>query len=101
MAVLISAPHHSTQNFTYNKDTSTFLIEESDFGRQRYFGQIYSDAADEGFWLTSHKTGVEKPFALHLTHTRDGEITHWEYREINPRSGRQVDTGLSVIVFND
>lgn len=98
---VIRTKSHSTQQFTYLPSSRTFSAEASDFGPSEYTGRIYDDAADESFWLVSHKTGREKPFVLWRTHSRDGDLTHWEFREINPRSGRTVEGGLRVFVFND
>lgn len=102
MSILKSAPNHSTKLFTFEKNSNSFIAEESDFGKSKYFGKIYDDACDEGFWLTSHKTGAEKAFALHRTHrNNDGELTHYEYREIDQRTGRIKADALKVIIFND
>lgn len=101
MAVLHSAPHINSDRFSYNPQTQTFACEESDLHGIRYCGRIYDDAADEGMWLVSHKTGKKKPFALFHTHVREGEITHWEYHEIDPKTGLTVFNGVKIAIFND
>lgn len=100
---VIKTKTHNTNSFTYLPRSRTFTIEESDFGPRgtAYCGRIYDDAADMGFWLVSSKTGREKPFVFWRGHSRDGELTHWEFREINPRSGRTLEGGLKVLIFND
>lgn len=92
---------HSTKRFSYNPYTRVFSAEASDFQRD-LDGRIYVDAADQGFWLMSETTGVEKPFVRNKTHIdRDGDVSHWEYIEIEPRTGQRVMSGLRVHVFND
>jgi len=99
----LKTPHISTDMFTYSGKTKTFAAEMSDFGPSGLpFGRVFDDACDEGFTLMNPATKGTRAFCLFQTHIdREGDVTHWEYRELNEKSGRLVENGLKVVIFND
>ena len=92
----------STRQFSYNKDTRTFVAEASDLGSDP-FQRIYEDAADEGVELVSHVTGKSAKFAVNSYERNDDhEFIAWnlvptaETIRKNPRM-----RGVTMIIFND
>jgi hypothetical protein len=79
----------NTKQFTYHKETNSFVAEASDLG---------TFMVGQNFRLVSEKTGDTLDAQLLETkRDDDNDITHWEYELCN------VDgyTGIKVIVFND
>lgn len=63
------------------------------------FGQLYDDAADQGFVMVSQRTGKEMPFCLEETSRNgDGDVEYWKFRAV-----KEDDFGrfMTALVFND
>ena len=87
----------STDEFSY-KDR-VFTAEASSIGHTRFgtmFSQVFDDACDEGFELTSARTGMKVKMTLAKIHRdREGDLTHWEFI---PYHNTSFD---KLVVFND
>ena len=87
----------STSEFSYKN--RVFTAEASDFSDGRFeamFKQIFADACDQGFELTSSRTGKTIKITLVGAYRdREGDITHWEFI---PYRNTSFDR---VVVFND
>jgi phosphomannomutase len=99
---------YSTDRFTVNSVTKTFVAEASDLGAagQVLFDQIYSDAADVGLLLRSSKTGSVARFYLETietTHdTDEGEILNWTLLPTSDAVRQHPAlNGWKMIIFND
>ena len=68
-------------------------IEVSDLGKLQFYGQVFDDAADVGFFIRSHRTGTKKLFIGHAEFFA-GELTHWTFTEYDPRT-RQMGRSRS------
>jgi hypothetical protein len=79
--MIICNRYLSTRDFSFHAATNCFVTEASDF-KDKYFGQVYDDAADEGFVLVSHVTGDSVVCALHHVDTREDEIQGWIYKVV-------------------
>ena len=85
----------STSRFSY-KD-GVFSAEESDFGRDFRFGQVWDDACDIGLTLVSHVSGREVVFAFEReVRDREGEVMYLEFK---PALRNQPN--LTVRIYND
>lgn len=107
--MMLSTPRFSTKGFTFVRETGS-LVEEistlSQGGKIQVWGQVYDDAADEGFTLVSHRTGVEVVYYLdHEEYSGQGEdreIAGWRFYPTE-ESKRQYPQcrNTSVLVIND
>lgn len=88
--------YYNTNQFTYSKDSKTFVAEISDFAGKFSLRQIYDDACDEGFTLVSMKTGKECRYSMSQTVENEGGIQFWEFKAID-----KVGAGTKVRVYND
>lgn len=98
--MILGGPKHSTKQFSYNKETRTFVTEGSTIQHgNRFMGQLYDDACDEGFTLVSHKTGAEVMY-YYVDTVRDaeGEIIKWTFNEAVVRG---LNYYTRVDVYND
>jgi hypothetical protein len=97
MSKLNLSRYLSTRELHYDKATLTFSEEASTC---RFPGpyRLYDDAADEGVWVKSHKTGETLPFML-IEHDKDreGDTRFWRFR-----CWRDSTTPvLYLTIFND
>lgn len=103
MAVLSPYPKHTTDQFSWDPKTKTFTAESSDLrwpiGYPK-LGQVYDDAADEGFTLISSKT--DKPCVLAIDHIdpNNDYAGGWWAITFRPATLAQRDL-FKVVVFND
>ena len=71
----------STDRFSYKN--RVFTAEASDFPEHKFrqmFTQVFDDACDQGFELTSARTGKKVKVTLSKVYRdREGELTHWEF----------------------
>lgn len=99
----------STDRFTFDHDTRTFVAEASDFGSLRDrlatnglvgpFGRVYDDACDIGLTLVSHVSGTRVVFAVeHEERDREGDLLYWD---LLPAQLHERTAGLKVRIFND
>ena len=95
----------SSKRFSWNPATKEFTAEMSEVshGGLNPLGQLYNDAADQGFVMVSDKTGKPVQFFLHDTQRdADHDVKFWEFHPImsavfyNPQL-----QGVKVIIFND
>lgn len=87
----------STKVFAYNSDSHTFITEASDLRGIDFLGPIYNDAADQGFYMKSHKTGKVVLFVCDgIVEGRDGEVTGWTYSCVT-----RGYSSLKAVIFND
>lgn len=82
---------HGIKEFTYNKETKTFITELSNI-RGPMGERIYKDACDWGFEIKNYDTGVSKLF-YHVGDDTDGEDI-CGYRFEN-------DEGYKALIIND
>lgn len=95
----------STKLFFYDKDRKSFsqeasTLQGSGVPGKVLFGQLYDDAADEGFVLVSHKTGKGVPF--HFSNVEvdgEGEVLAWHFKSAANRYA--PESKLSLTVWND
>ena len=84
-------PVHDGSKFTWTGKTG--VIDESDFGKAKYTGQVWKDACDAGFYVRSHRTGDMKLFTYAGgMRDRDGDWVGHVYTS---------EDGLRVDVLND
>lgn len=83
-------------NFLYQKGTFSAEASEIGLGRSFHFGQVYSDACDEGFTIISKKTGNPAVFALDRVEEREGDILAWHFKCVTPKLKE-----LKAVIFND
>lgn len=67
---------HSTSKFSCSKDAKRFSAEISSLGRN-VFGQIYTDACDQGIILVSEKTGAESKWAVEREVRLNDDLDGW------------------------
>lgn len=98
MALMKNVAKLSTEHFTYDGKTGTFICEVSNLNGliRPYTTQIWDDACDEGFVLVSERTGAE----VIVTNTgpardKEGDITHWDFFP------HRNDSFKKVVIFND
>lgn len=91
-------PAYNTSQFMYSKDNHAYIAEDSDFGSHGFAtGCVYDDSANEGFSLTSERTGRTERFALDRVNKSDEhEILSWEFVPCN-----ETLRPLRVIIYND
>lgn len=88
----MSPPTHDGSKFTWRNGHGS--CELSDFMPSHFSGRVWSDAADVGFYIRSHKTGASKLFLFREEHKDgEGDVTHWVFAE---HGGPTV-----VTIFND
>lgn len=87
----------NTDQFSYkDRKFSAFASDFDKFAFSQMFTQVFDDACDQGFEITSARTGKKVKMTLSETHRdREGDLTHWEF--IPYRN----DSFDSLIVFND
>ena len=63
---------------------------------RKIISRVYNDACDEGFWVTSSRTGRKVLFVLdNIAHDREGDVQVWEFAPAE-------ECGInSITVFND
>lgn len=97
---------YSTRLFTYDTSRGWFIAEASTLAAntndQPLFGQVYSDACDEGIQLVSHATGHETLWHVHETKRQDGEIQAWILKP-TPETLRKTPSlrNIEVHILND
>ena len=95
-------PYISTDRFTYNKDTKTFIAEASELPTPM-LGQVWPDSLDQGFVLVSRATGHEATFTIwEEEKNSEGELE--AYRLLPTPEAVKKNPGLKgvqVLVFND
>ena len=100
MAKMKFIPELSTNKFTYNPKTKTFVCEASDL-RGFEPRRIYDDACDIGFYLVSEKTGQKVLFVENeLAYDNDGDLISFNFSSYcyeNPSHTMH----LNVVIFND
>ena len=86
-------PVHNASKFSWDADRKG-AAEASDFGPlgTAWYGQVWSDACDEGFMLHSDRTGADKLFTLVDTERREGDVVKWLFAS---------EDGFTATVFND
>lgn len=85
----------SSRAFVYNAATKTFSTDASDIGNVQY-SRLWNDSFDQGFRMTSAKTGLKVIFVGHNTVCdHEGDIACWEYR------GYANGQEYKAVVFND
>ena len=94
----------SSDSFFYNPDTQTMSADISDLSNGRsnlVFGQVFSDACDEGFSVVSSKTGKTIRFTVTNIDMHDGDLRFWELTPVR-RDMRSVSNrhDLKIILFN-
>ena len=82
-------PTHDGRRFQW--DGGVGYAEASDLTPQ-FFGRVYSDAADAGFYVRSHKTGVKKLFIAAGARRISGDVVSWLFKSPD---------GFVVEIFND
>lgn len=81
----------------YHPGTRSFSIEAAMLAHAgAHPTRVYTDAADEGFTLISHRTGEEVIVALSRIDRQDGDVLSWEYASVWPR-----DADIRFTVLND
>ncbi|WP_407303456.1 hypothetical protein [Acinetobacter sp.] len=73
----------SSARFTYTKRTNSFVTDMSEISHSGAdpLGQLYDDAADQGFVMISHKTHEAVEFYLdHTEREADGDIRYWLFK---------------------
>ncbi len=87
----------NTDEFTFKN--RVFTAEASDFSDGRFmamFNQVFDDACDQGFELTSSRTGKKVKMTFEKAHrSEEGDITHWSFI---PYRNTSFD---KLVVFND
>jgi ribonuclease HI len=97
------APTLNSNQFTWSKDRRVFSAEVSDFGPGFHFGQIYSDACDEGLRLVSSQTGSEVTFYVsEREQDGEGDLVAWKLRPTveSLRKNPQI-ADVEMVIFND
>lgn len=105
----ICTAQHSIKDFHFHHNTMTLSAEASELsqGHTRFvFGQVYDDAADEGFVIVSSTTGRRATFVVcNVDYNDDREVVAWH---LTPTPETLRDTKLPshvarmrVTVFND
>ena len=86
-----SLPVHDGRIFEWDRGVG--YADASDLSI-RLAGRVYPDAADEGFYVQSHKTGVKKLFVAtgEVLRARDGDVISWTFKS---------DDGFVIEIFND
>ena len=98
---------YNTIQFDYNPQSKTFVADASELtqgGRLNpMFGQIYSDACDQGLILVSQRTGAEVRYVVSRTVMHDGDLLLWELVPADRILRRKLvgaqDTKITI--FND
>lgn len=98
-------PTFSTAAFTYNRLRRTFVTEASTLTRGGALpqdGQVYNDAADVGFNMTSEKTGRTIRFVLYKEVRIEGDLEVTIYKP-DPQDARRfgLDADTTVHILND
>ena len=93
MSKMKNIPVHSTDRFTFDKATSTFVAFVSDLPSPR-FSAIYDDACDYGFVMRSAKTGTEVVFTM-------VDEQYNEDNELQVSLFRSADGKFGCSIFND
>jgi hypothetical protein len=85
----IIASEHSTAQFTFAKETRTFIAEASDLGWS-------PGSFARHIWLTSARTGERVLFSIRGTERdNEGDVTGWRFE------GRCESGLLHLVVLND
>jgi len=91
-------PSHSTSLFTWDSESSTFVIEASSLPRPMC-NQVWDDAADLGFNLISEKTGdAIEVFLMKELKDAEGDVLYWQFE---PGLKSRQRGKFIVRVFND
>jgi hypothetical protein len=89
---------HSSHKFTFDREQNIMIGEISELARP-VMGQVYPDACDIGFTISSVRTGRNEKFRLCEEKTNEnGEATVWILEPVNQKL-RQ--TGLKIHLLND
>ena len=103
--VLLRPPAISTAAFTLTNDPETgkMFVEEDSTLRANGFdlGQVYDDAADVGFTLTSSRTGDSVICVETHLEVRDGDVLYWDYTPVLASGRVDPSPKFIVRVFND
>jgi len=89
---------YSPKQFTQHAP-GDYVAEASDLARNEFMGQVWDDAADEGFIIHSDRLNKDIIFTLRsIQKDREGEIQSWTFVAYN-RNPDAIET--KVTVFND
>lgn len=85
---------YSTNLFSYNKETNTFMAEASTLCKGNPLYQIFNDACDYGFWMESARTGKLMLFLFESTDRslNENEIYGWRLKS---------EEGFNALIIND
>lgn len=91
----------STKEFSYSAKDRQFSAFASDLlpTPVDVMKPVYKDSCDEGFYLTSHKTGKEVGFVLNHTEWKDGDMMFQVFIPVNKHDPQLA--GITVKIFND
>lgn len=107
--MLLRPNAYRSAQFTYNRETKTFVAEMSDLdqgGRREPFSRVYDDACDEGLTLISDRTGEEVVFVYvdreYMGQGEDRELAAYVLTPA-PESirGKPHLSSLKIKIFND
>lgn len=87
-----NVPTHSSSSVLWSKNHGQVDISALVEQCERFTNRVWPDSCDVGFWMKSHKTGVNVLFLLESQKLKDGEIVSWEFTS---QDGR-----FRITVFN-
>ena len=93
----------SAQKFDVDKESKSMYADMSDLGRN-VFGQIYSDACDEGMLLFNAKTGKTTSWAVSdMVYSKvDHDLMYWKLTPLGESVARfPALQGWTLVIHND
>lgn len=84
-------PVHDGKQFTWQHMLGTAEVSSFDGA----WARVWNDAADEGFYVKSHATGIKKLFVLSdVQKDAEGDVVSWDFVSY-------PDPAVKVRIFND
>lgn len=96
MAIICNS-YANSADFTWNKETRTFVAEASDLDHAGP-SRVYDDACDEGFFMVSEVTGNKVLMILsEVEKDREGDIMGWRFQAYDKFGQKRLDFGALII----